>query len=58
MCSSECTRRALSRRNRFLSEAAAHNRKLNIEAGVASLFTSDVLLAKGRTWLLLPVAQQ
>ena len=36
---------ALSRRNAFPSEPAPHNRTLSIEAGVAALFTSDVLSA-------------
>jgi hypothetical protein len=56
MCSSHCTKRTLSRRNAFLSEPAAHNRKLNIEAGVAALFTSDVVFAKSGSGVVAPAS--
>ena len=36
MCSSQCTERALSRRNEFPSEPVVHNRMLNIEAVMRS----------------------
>ena len=47
MFSAEIRDSALSRRNAVLDGAAEHNRTLNIEAGVATLFTSDALFAKG-----------
>ena len=52
MCSSQCTERALSRGDEFPSEPVVHNRTLNIEAGVATLFTSDVLIANSETQLV------